>query len=286
MYISYVRGSREGRYLGVDMGGSKTRAYLMRAPASPRTWHAPGGNLALDPEAALHVLLPLVREAAPTRACLGLAGARTVPVAVAWLAEELERQAGRVTLMTDADLALTAAFGTDADGIVVCAGTGSVAVVRREGATHLIGGHGFLLDDAGSAYDIGKRLIGAALRDRDRGGQTLVHEVEAVLGDSIDAFVRRAYAQPADRQPLARLAEKVPAMQHPAAREILTDAAEALADLARTAQERFGPLPVRLVGGVCRIPVVSETLRRRCGAALARTRPEVAAARLAAEAGA
>jgi N-acetylglucosamine kinase-like BadF-type ATPase len=278
--------THEGRYLGVDMGGSATRAFLMQEPASPRTWQVSGGNLALDPEAALHVLLPLVREAAPVGACFGLAGARTAPDALAWVAEELERQARRVTLMTDADLALTAAFGTEADGIVVCAGTGSVAVVRHVGTTHLVGGHGFLLDDAGSAYDIGKRLVAAALRDRDRGGQSLVDQVEALLGDSIDAFVRRTYAHPADREPLARLAEKVPAIRHAAASEILTHAAEALVELARAAQERFGPLPIRLAGGVFRIPMVTETLQRRCGATLARTRPEVAAARLAAEAGA
>jgi N-acetylglucosamine kinase-like BadF-type ATPase len=73
-------------------------------------------------------------------------------------------------------------------------------------------------------------------------------------------------------------------MQHPMGREILTEAAEDLVDLARTAQEQFGPLPIRLMGGVFRIPVVAETLRQRCGAVLARTRPEVAAARLAARA--
>ena len=277
---------REGRYLGVDMGGSTTRAYLMQLPASPRTWQAPGGNLALDPEAALDVLLPLVREAASAGACLGLAGARTAPAAVAWLAGELERQACRITLMTDADLALTAAFGSEADGVVVCAGTGSVAAVRHEGATHLVGGHGFLLDDAGSAYDIGKRLIAGALRDRDRGGESLVRAVEALLGEPIDAFVRRAYAHPADREPLARLAEHVPAIPHAVASSILSDAADALVDLVGTARERFGPLPVRLAGGVFRIPVVAETLRRRCGATLARTSPEVVAARLAAEAAA
>jgi N-acetylglucosamine kinase-like BadF-type ATPase len=276
--------ARQGRYLGVDMGGSGTRAYLLQAPAAPRRWQAPGGNLALDPKAALQVLLPVVRMAAPDAACIGLAGARTASDAVAWLAAQLEQQACRVTVMTDADLALTAAFGTTADGIVVCTGTGSVAAVRHEGATHLIGGHGFLFDDGGSAYDIGKRLITAALRDRDRGGQSLVGEVEVLIGDSIDAFVRRAYADPVDREPLARLAERIPAMQHPMGREILTEAAEDLVYLARTAQKRFGPLPIRLMGGVFRIPVVAETLRQRCGAALARTRPEVAAARLAARA--
>ena len=277
---------REGRYLGVDMGGSTTRAYLMQEPAAPRSWQAPGGNLTLDPEAALDVLLPLLREAEPAGACLGLAGARMAPAAVAWLAGELQGQAGRLTLMTDADLALTAAFGGEADGIVVCAGTGSVAAVRHLGATHLVGGHGFLLDDAGSAYDIGRRLVAAALRERDRGEPALVDEVEALLGEPLDACVRRVYADPADRAPLARLAEHVPAIRHPLATEILADAAEALVELVGTARERFGPLPVRLAGGVFRIPAVTATLRRRCGATVARTRPEVAAACLAAKAGA
>jgi N-acetylglucosamine kinase-like BadF-type ATPase len=280
------RDTCQERFLGVDMGGSTTRACLLQGPAAPRSWQAPGGNVTLDPEAALAVLLPLVREASPAGACLGLAGARTAPAAVAWLAGELEGQAGRITLMTDADLALTAAFGSAADGIVVCAGTGSVAAVRHLGATHLVGGHGFLLDDAGSAYDIGRRLIAAALRDRDGGGESLVGEVEPRLGEPLDAFVRRVYADPADRAPLARLAEHVPAVRHTAASAILTDAAEALVELVDTARARYGPLPVRLAGGVFRIPAVTELLARRCGATLAQTSPEVAAARLAAEAGA
>lgn len=278
--------TRAGRFLGVDMGGSATRAYLMQQPAAPRAWQAPGGNLTLDPEAALDVLLPLVREAAPSGACLGLAGARMAPAAVVWLAGELEGHAGRITLMSDADLALTAAFGAEAEGIVVCAGTGSVAAVRHLGATHLVGGHGFLLDDAGSAYDIGRRLIAAALRDRDRGGASLVEQVEPLLGEPLDAFVHRAYADPADRAPLARLAEHVPAIRHPAASEILAGAAGALVELVGIARERFGPLPVRLAGGVFRIQAIAETLAQRCDAALAQTSPEVAAARLAAEAGA
>jgi N-acetylglucosamine kinase-like BadF-type ATPase len=266
------------------MGGSATRAHLLQKPAAPRTWRASGGNLALDREAALDVLLPLLRSAAPDAVCIGLAGARTAPDAVAWLSEELGPQARRVTLMTDANLALMAAFGADADGIVLCAGTGSVAVVRHAGATHLVGGHGFLFGDGGSAYDIGRRLIAAALRDRDRGARSLSNEVEAMLGESVDAFVRRACAEPGNRPPLAHLARKVPAMRHPAGHQILTEAAEDLVDLVNTARGRFGPLPVRLIGGVFRIPIIAETMRQRCGAALARTRPEVAAARLAAEA--
>jgi hypothetical protein len=55
-------------------------------------------------------------------------------------------------------------------------------------------------------------------------------------------------------------------------------------DLAAIARERFGPLPVRLAGGVFRIPAVAAALRRSYGATVVRTPPEVAAACLAAEA--
>lgn len=60
--------------------------------------------------------------------------------------------------------------------------------------------------------------------------------------------------------------------------------AQDLVDLVNTARGRFGALPVRLIGGVFRTSVIAETLRQRCGATVACTRPEVAAARLAAEA--
>jgi N-acetylglucosamine kinase-like BadF-type ATPase len=264
------------------MGGSATRARLVERSGATREWSAPGGNLSLDREAARDILVSLLRDAAPEAACLGLAGARTAPQAVAWLAGELAAHAGRVTLLTDAELAIAAAFGPDADGIVLCAGTGSVAVVRKNGATELLGGYGFLLDDAGSAYDIGRRIVAAALHDRDRGRHDLVDELEGVLGEPIDGFVRRVYLRPADRAPLALLAERVPTMQHAAARDVLQQAADALVDLATLARDRFGPLPIRLMGGVFNSPAIVEVLRDRCDAALSPTRPEVAAARLAA----
>lgn len=271
-----------GRFLGIDMGGSATRAYLMQEPAPPRTWQASGGNLALDRVAALGVLRRLIQSAAPDAVCVGVAGARTAPDAVVWLAEQLESHTRRMTLMTDAELALLAAFGADADGIVLCAGTGSVAVVRHTGAIHLVGGHGFIFGDGGSAYGIGKRLIAAALGDRDRGGRSLSDEVEAMLGESIDVFVRRAYAAPGNRPLLARLARRVPAMKHPVGQRILAEAAQDLVDLVETARSRFGPLPVRLIGGVFGIASIAETMRQRCGASVAPMRPEVAAAGLAA----
>jgi N-acetylglucosamine kinase-like BadF-type ATPase len=271
-------------YLGVDMGGSGTRAYLLQAATDPLAWEAPGGNLALAPEQALDVLVPLVRRAAPEVACLGLAGARTSPEVVDRLVAELAAQLRSVIVMTDAELALAAAFSPLSDGIVLCAGTGSVAVVRKDGVVHHLGGHGFLFGDAGSAFDIGRRLVAATLRDRDRGGKSLVDQVEPLLGVPLDDFVRDRYLEPADRFQLARLAEDVATLSHPIAHEIVGEAAAGLVKLVASARDRFGQLPVRLVGGVFRIPAVAEKLRVECGATLADTRPEVAAAQLAAAA--
>jgi len=73
-----------------------------------------------------------------------------------------------VHLCTDLDLTLEATGGGLA--VVLIAGTGSAAVGRdQEGRIRRVGGHGPLLDDEGSAYDIGRRVVIAALRDVDRG---------------------------------------------------------------------------------------------------------------------
>lgn len=263
------------------MGGSTTRAHLS-AGSESREWTTSGGNLALDREAARDILIGLIDDAQPVAACVGLAGARTAPDSVTWLAAQLSSLGCPVTLMSDAELALNAAFGTSDDGIVVCAGTGSVAIVRRDGAVHLIGGHGYLFGDAGSAYDIGRRIIATALRERDaHPGTALADEVQSALGEPLDAVVARIYASPGERGPVALLAERVSAMPSAAARSVLDEAAAALVDLVTTAQRRFGPLPVRTLGGVFRDPVIAQTLRLLCDATPASRRPELAAAELA-----
>jgi N-acetylglucosamine kinase-like BadF-type ATPase len=53
-------------------------------------------------------------------------------------------------------------------GIVVIAGTGSIAYgVNRSGKKQRVGGFGYLIDDLGSGYGIGRQAIAAALRAFD-----------------------------------------------------------------------------------------------------------------------
>lgn len=270
-----------GRFLGMDIGGSSGRACLAEGSQPPRLWTTSGGSLALDRETVRDTVLHAIEASEPSAACFGIAGVRTALDDIDWLKAELGQTSCPVLVMTDAELALIAAFGTNTDGIVVCAGTGSVAVVRRDGVVHVVGGHGFLIDDGGSAYDIGRSLVAAALRDRDRGDTALLQEVEGLLREPVDAFVRRIYLNPADRQPIARLAEHVSSLRSNAARQILMHAADSLSGLARIAQQRFGLLPIRMSGGVFANLEIATVLQERFNASHGEMRPEVAAARVA-----
>ncbi len=74
------------------------------------------------------------------------------------------RRRPRCVVVTDIEIALAAAFA-DGPGIVVSAGTGSVAVGRdKEGARHRIGGYGWQMGDEGSGYAIGRAALGAVSR--------------------------------------------------------------------------------------------------------------------------
>ena len=78
-----------------------------------------------------------------------------------------ENLAPTVVVTTDIEIALAAAF-TDGPGIVVSAGTGSVAVGRDQaGKRHRIGGYGWQMGDEGSGYAIGRAALGAVSRAVD-----------------------------------------------------------------------------------------------------------------------
>lgn len=61
-------------------------------------------------------------------------------------------------LHNDSQIAAFGALGGK-EGIVMIAGTGSIAVAHQDGNWHRRGGYGYLIDDGGSAYDIGKRAL-------------------------------------------------------------------------------------------------------------------------------
>lgn len=59
----------------------------------------------------------------------------------------------------------------DDDGVILIAGTGSVAFARRNGELYRVGGWGYLFDGNGGGYDLGQKAIQAALRELDGTGE-------------------------------------------------------------------------------------------------------------------
>ena len=80
--------------------------------------------------------------------------------------ELLQKKYPSLKMDVQNDSANLFAFDDDAD-MTIISGTGSVAFVKRDEGNIRIGGWGYLFDTAGSAYDIGRDAITAALADED-----------------------------------------------------------------------------------------------------------------------
>ena len=95
---------------------------------------------------------------------------------------------------SDAINAMNSGIGCK-NGIVLIAGTGSVVFVRNNDEIKQIGGWGYLLDDAGSGYDLGRRGFLAALREYDgRGQDTILSSLYSErLGGLVDKFIPEIY---------------------------------------------------------------------------------------------
>jgi N-acetylglucosamine kinase-like BadF-type ATPase len=150
-------------------------------------------------------------------------------------------------------------------GIVVIAGTGSVAYGRNERGEHaLIGGWGYLFGDEGSAFRIVREALSDAMMQRDLGAQS---ELETPLlryfeQSSLRALSRAFYVGRITRGALASAAPIV--MQHEERSRYSATAADALVMLARNAAERLAMRSpqVAFVGGLLQNAQFSERLDR------------------------
>lgn len=162
----------------------------------------------------------------------------------------------RVRVVNDMALAYRCAFGPG-EGVLVYAGTGSIAVhVDADDVMHRAGGHGYLIDDAGGGFWIGRHALRAVLREADRRGEpargALADAIYAELGSRDWPTIRR-HVYGGGRREIAAL---VPAVRHalaagdPAAAAIVAAAGRELARLADALTARLGgPKPVALAGG-------------------------------------
>jgi glucosamine kinase len=279
-----VASALPGRLLGVDAGGSGTRVVVLEGGQLTIQPDGPPMNALLTTGVADH-LRRIIGAAGATAAGIGLPGVRRADQARE-LGQALTRQAGCPVHVTgDADAARCGAF-LGAPGIVVIAGTGSVALGWDGERFARAGGYGFLLGDEGSAYWIGREAVRAALRlDEQAAGSELIRRtVTRTTGSGLDVLISELNAHPADRGRLTVLAPAVTAIagQDAEAQRIARCAAEHLAALAESIRHRLGPLPVAGAGGVFRAPVIWARFTELTGAVRPLAPAAVGAALLAA----
>ena len=212
-------------YLGIDGGGTQTRAVLVnehglplgRGVAGPSNYHSVGVESAFEniliAERAARVEAGVGASVELDAVCLGLAGcgsdedrAKLLPVAK----EKLKAPPQWIRIESDLRVAHAGAF-EGGPGIVLIAGTGSACFgVDANGRIERAGGWGPMFDDFGSAFDLGRRAITHALLVADGRMQPtqLAREVTERLGGNLRAIAQLT-ARGEERHRIAGLAPLV-----------------------------------------------------------------------------
>jgi glucosamine kinase len=267
-------------FLGIDGGGSKTECMLgdaahvlARASAGSCKIQAVGEKAAAE---ALRQVVSTASELAGvsakvlSRICVGISGASNTDAAE-FVRETLAKVTGTDVVITgDHLIAFEAAFQSS-PGIIVIAGTGSIAFGRdNRGSTARAGGYGPIVSDEGSGVWIGREAIAAALRRQDSGKPTQLLDTIQMswrcpdFGELITRINKMSHADFAAMFPLVQtLAEKGSIVSS----SVLKRAGESLAGLVDSvasrlfanSSERFH---VRTAGGVLRSSAaIQESLR-------------------------
>ena len=252
--------------IGADVGGTKTAVAVSRD--GKIVGRADGPGAAVRPGRALASSSTIAEVVRQALSAAGLLIGDVLLVGAAGVGREPEREelrkalrgenvASSVVVTTDIEIALAAAFA-DGPGIVVSAGTGSVAVGRdRTGQRHRIGGYGWQMGDEGSGYAIGRASLGAVSRAVDgRSPKTALSDrlLKATRSDNYDDLVRwAAGASPAEVAALAPHVLAVAAAGDPLAQGIADYAARELSQLAICLVPKMDitpPIPVAVTGGL------------------------------------
>ncbi len=294
--------------LGIDAGGTKTVCFLADEHGQILAeGRGPGANLHASGELAVEKVLHEVMEAAigdrpivPAAICLGIAGVDRE--SDAQVIRAIMRRIGfksRTLVVNDALIALVAGAGDD-PGIVIIAGTGSIAWGHNAaGEAARAGGWGHIIGDEGSGYWIGREALSAIVREVDgRGPRTeLTSDVLAHFGlDSPSGLVRVVYDQDVPRAAVAALGpivQRAGEAGDAVAMRVLERAADELVmaagSVAARLEMRGDAFPFILAGGLFRVVpwLVTELGRRlvevapRCQVRLLDREPAAGAVRLA-----
>jgi glucosamine kinase len=239
-------------FMGIDGGGSRLRVVIVDETLNVVA-QSQGGTAnpnVIGHNEAAQLIQNTIREALVSinpadlaGVGIGIAGASAVHSAD-WLYQVVQpvTPGARVIPSSDIEIALVGAHG-EREGILLLAGTGSVACGMNGDNTVQVGGWGYLLGDEGSGYWIGLQALKVVTHAAD-GYITPT----AFTGDVLDALslekpsdlIRWLYRIPRNRE-IAVLAPLV--MQHTStditAGQIITTAAHHLSQMAQLVIQRL-----------------------------------------------
>jgi len=195
-------------YLGIDGGGTQTTCAVADDTGVLATATAGASNMVRvgEHEARTNLRDAITRacEAAAVRpesveaAVIGIAGASVPPVKQMVVSMIEDLVPGEVDVVGDMVIAMEAAFA-GLPGVVVIAGTGSVAFGRNEqGESGRAGGWGHAISDEGSGFWIGRSAVSAVMRALDAADVTTLLRVilDAWNLESIEQLLQKANSYP------------------------------------------------------------------------------------------
>lgn len=256
--------------IGIDGGGTKTEGVLTDTAGNvlcQRTYGASNPNdVGLDVSAAL--ISELISELTSAEGPMplqevsifaGIAGALSLREALCERIRQKLPHVGALSVHSDV-INLLSSAAPSGEGVCLICGTGSVCFARSKDAFLRIGGWGYLLDSAGSGYDVGRMALEAVLKAGDGRADATAHTplrqaLTTHLGCPPEQAMTQIYEK--GKPYIAACAPVVFDLARkgdPVSDRILQVNAQALADCisaALTALHRDQPQPVILGGSIC-----------------------------------
>jgi N-acetylglucosamine kinase-like BadF-type ATPase len=252
-------------FVGVDAGGSRTVAVAAHDNDAPRTFVGEAANVracgvARAAETIAHVVTSVLAGERAAAMVVGAAGAGGAEAEALAAALRSRFPGTRIAVGDDARIALRAAIPVG-DGIVLVAGTGSIAYADIGGRIFRAGGAGYAIGDEGSGYAIGSAALRLLVRSfegrapRELWLDALATHIGAAGAGDVVSF---AYAgsTPAAVASVAPIVLEFANAGERGANKIVQNAALELFELVRAAcrMSDAGPvdLPVVFAGGLLR----------------------------------
>ena len=253
-----LRPQSDDLFLGIDGGGTKTEFLLVNAEGYVQKRLVKSGcnpndvgypkmaSLLLDGIGDILIEFQSIKSV-----FCGIAGISTGNYAKR-LYDELKKHYPQINIQIKNDSSNLFALDERADMAVIC-GTGSVVFVKDKDTYKRLGGWGYLLDEAGSAYDIGKDALREALREEDmKEKPSLMCRLlrEKLNTATVWEHINTVYKE--GKPYIATLASVVFEAYRKGdekAMEIIDRTANALADLLNAGVRLYGAKPVAIASG-------------------------------------